>query len=191
MLGWTPDRRLVIEGNGVLATQARRRHGLDSARGVVDHLPLADASTAVVCLLDVIEHLVDPVAALREARRVLGPNGVVVVNVPAHRWLWSASDVVLGHHRRYTGAMLRGQLAEAGLAPVLLTHVFSWLVPPVWVKRRFAPGGQAELGLDQSGAVIDAAATVLTRLERTAVGRAALPFGTSLLCVARPVGRDA
>ncbi|HEY2813145.1 MAG TPA: glycosyltransferase [Acidimicrobiales bacterium] len=185
MLGWNPDRTLVVEGSATLALEARRRHGFDTARGSVDHLPMAGGCAEVVCLLDVIEHLADPIATLREASRVLAPDGVVVINVPAHQWLWSASDEVLGHHRRYEPSVLRSQLAAAGLAPVLMTHVFSWLVPPVWAKRRLASGGQAELGLDQTSAVIDRTAMVLTRLERAVVGRASLPLGTSVLCVAR------
>ena len=65
------------------------------------------------------------------------------------------------------------------------THVFSWLVLPVFIKRRVA-SHDAELGLDQASALIDFAAMVLTRLERSVVGRASLPLGTSVLCVARP-----
>jgi dolichyl-phosphate beta-glucosyltransferase len=191
MLGWNLDRTIVVEGNAALAREAHRRHGLYTARGVVDRLPLADGAAEVVCLLDVIEHLSDPVPALREVERILAPAGVVVINVPAHQWLWSAADEALGHHRRYTRPALRSQLAAVGLEPLLLTHVFSWLVPPVWVKRRLASGGQAELGLDQTSALIDRAAMVLTRIERAAIGRAALPFGTSVLCVAARPARTA
>ncbi len=184
LLGWHPDRVVVIEGNGDLVAQARRAHGLAALQGNVDGLPVAAGSADVVCLLDVIEHLDDPVAALREAARALAPDGRLVVNVPAHQWLWSAADESLGHVRRYDRRLLRRHLAAAGLEPIVLSHVFSWLVLPVWVKRRVASGGEAELGLDQTSVAIDRAAMVLTRIERALIGRASAPVGTSLLCVA-------
>ena len=188
MLGWDPARVVVVEGNELLVRQARQR-GLGGVRGSVDRLPLPDGSVEAACLLDVIEHLADPGLALAEARRVLVPGGRLVVNVPAHRWLWSAADEALGHHRRYTRADLRRSLEDAGFRVVLLTHVFSWLVPPVWATRRLSRGGQPELGLDRTSALVDRTAMVLTAVERLAVGRLALPFGTSVLAVAETAGR--
>ena len=183
LLGWPPDRVAVLEGNHALATRALRAHGLAALRTSVQQLPLADGTAEVVCLLDVIEHLQDPVAALREAARVLAPDGRLVVTVPAHQWLWSAADEQLGHLRRYNRRTLYADLAAAGLVPRLLTHVFSWLVPPVWLKRKVVSGGSAQLGLDQSSFAIDRTAMALTLAERSVLGRVALPFGTSVLCI--------
>jgi SAM-dependent methyltransferase len=185
MLGWDPERAVVAEASDQLVSMARSRHGLLALRGSVTQLPLARGSVDVLCLLDVIEHLPDPRPALAEAARVVGRGGRVVINVPAHPRLWSEADVVLGHHRRYLRATLTAELDTAGLEPELLTHVFSWLVPPVWLKRRFAPGGRAELGLDQTSMLLDRAALALTTVERLLMGRVSLPFGTSVLCVAR------
>jgi SAM-dependent methyltransferase len=168
----------------LLVRQARRRHGLAALGGDLDRLPLADGAADVVCLLDVIEHLVDPTTALGEARRVLTPGGRLIVNVPAHEWLWSEADEFLGHVRRYTRGALRRELTDSGFRPTILTHVFSWLVAPVWLKRRAARGEGPELGLDQASPLITDTAMVLTRLERALVGRVTLPFGTSILCVA-------
>jgi dolichyl-phosphate beta-glucosyltransferase len=184
LLGWRPDRVVVVEGNAALCAAARDRHGLGAAQANVDRVPIADSSASVVCLLDVIEHLAAPGGALAEARRVLAPGGRLVVNVPGHQWLWSAADETLGHVRRYTRATLRAELVAAGFEPLVLGHVFSWLVPPVWWRRRLRSTGEAELGLDVASPAIDRAAMVLTWGERLLVGRAAVPFGTSVLAVA-------
>jgi SAM-dependent methyltransferase len=188
MLGWRDDRVAVAEGSRTLVSHAHREHGLGAVQALVHRLPVADGSVDVVCLLDVIEHLTDPVAALEEAARALSPGGHVVVNVPAHQWLWSAADESLGHVRRYDRRLLRAQLTAAGLEPVFDTHVFSWLVAPVWPTRRLSRGDGAELGLDRTSLLVDRAAMVLTALERELIGRVRLPLGTSLLCVARRRG---
>ena len=185
LIGWPPERIAVVEGNAALVGQARRVHGLAGVQGEVGALPVADGAAQVLCLLDVIEHLADPLPALREAARALAPDGRLVVNVPAHAWLWSAADESLGHFRRYSRPGLRAELAAAGFEPILVTHVFSWLVLPVWLTRRAAGGGRAELGLDRTSLVIDRTAMVLTRLERALIGRFPTPLGTSVLCVAR------
>jgi SAM-dependent methyltransferase len=184
MLGWPRDRVIVVEGHPELATRARERHGLATLRTSVRHVPLADRAAGVVCLLDVIEHFPHPVDVLREATRVLAPDGRLVVNVPAHQWLWSAFDDRVGHVRRYTPAALRADLAAVRFGPLLLTHIFSWLVPPMWLKRKLLSGGAVEIGHDQDSWAIDHAARALTFAERALLGRVALPIGTSVLCVA-------
>jgi SAM-dependent methyltransferase len=186
MLGWDPSRIVVVEGNRALVTHAHRAYGLNSVRATVECLPLGAGDADVVCFLDVLEHLAEPGIALAEARRVLRADGRLVVNVPAHPWLWSSADDFLGHVRRYTRPALRAELEAAGFRPRVLTHVFSWLVPPVWITRRAGRDEGPELGLDRTSPVIDAAAAGLTLLERTLVGRVPLPLGTSILCVAEP-----
>jgi hypothetical protein len=110
--------------------------------------------------------------------------GLVALDTPLRQWLWSPADEQVGHVRRYNRRSLRTDLAAAGFEPALLSHVFSWLVPPVWLKRKLVGGATAELGLDQTSRAVDWSSMVLTLAERTVVGRASLPFGTSVLCVA-------
>jgi SAM-dependent methyltransferase len=51
----------------------------------VSATPLVDASADCVCLSDVLEHMVDDVAAVREALRIVRPGGHIVVHVPSIR----------------------------------------------------------------------------------------------------------
>lgn len=179
-LGWDPGSCVVVERDAHRASAARHRHGVPAVRGDAAAVPLRTGAAAVVCLLDVVEHVEDPAAAVAAAAELLGPGGRLVVTVPAHRWLWSAADVRLGHLRRYDRAGVEQLVGGAGLDPVVLTHVFSWLLPPLAIGRRL-------LGRDGLGAAatpIDRAALVLTALERLLVGRVSLPLGSSVLCVA-------
>ena len=86
---------------------------------------------SVVMLLDVIEHLPDPVSFLKDIADRYPNLGHVIVTVPAGPELWTNYDEFNGHYRRYTPEMIRdiaGQLAW-GLAGQ--TYFFRLLYPPL------------------------------------------------------------
>jgi SAM-dependent methyltransferase len=98
-------------------------------------MPLPDASFDLAVTLDVIEHLEDDLAALRELRRVVAPGGWLLVTVPAYQWLWSGHDVINHHHRRYTRRSLRSVAERAGWRQVRTTYFNSLLLPVAIVLR--------------------------------------------------------
>lgn len=77
---------------------------------------LPDGMADLVYSLNVLEHVDDAVALLREARRVLKPDGTLVIYVPAFMLLYSGFDRAVGHLRRYTRASLRAEVQTAGFA---------------------------------------------------------------------------
>lgn len=183
LLGWRTDETVAIEQSPALAALARSRHGLDTLAGETTAVPVRSGSAGVVCLLDVLEHLDDPDAALRSVAALLSRRGVVAITVPGHAWLWSRADHELGHLRRYRRADLIAGMRGAGLEPILVTHVFAWLVPPAWATRRATADSRLRSG-GQSRAVA-AAALVLTAVERFGIGRFSSPIGTTILAVGR------
>jgi SAM-dependent methyltransferase len=105
-------------------------------------LPFADRRFDLVCALDVLEHLDDDAGAVRELRRVLRPDGVLIVFVPALRLLWGRQDEVSHHRRRYSRRDLRVLIAGAGLRIDRLTFFNTLLFPPILAARlamRLAP----------------------------------------------------
>ncbi|MGQ0552279.1 MAG: class I SAM-dependent methyltransferase [Planctomycetota bacterium] len=188
-------------GGALAAVQAALRPaqalGLDGTQQAVDiavarGLPvrLADfrkpldlpfAPNAVTCL-DVLEHLEDPELALRHLAQAAAPWAALVVTVPAMPSLHSRWDDLCGHHRRYTRALLTAQLLASGWRPVRLRHIFSYCVPPAWWQRRVLRRVQ-EVEFPAVSPLMNRALIWAGGLERV-VG-APLPFGTSLLAVAR------
>lgn len=91
-----------------------------AALGLPTHVGLAeiaDASVDGVYSINVLEHIADDLAALREMRRVLRPGGGLFLYVPAFPLLYSSNDRRVGHVRRYRLAPLRALLHRAGFAP--------------------------------------------------------------------------
>ena len=168
----------------------------ESSDSVAGHLvTLAEAvpfrAESLRCLtsLDVVEHLDDDVVALREYLRVVEPGGVVVLTVPAYRWAWSDHDVALGHRRRYTRDELRAAVEAAGFVVERATYFHSWLVLPALLVRRTPlgrlMGGSSPEEASFGSPSLNRLLGVVSRTEAAVLRRVDLPFGLSILLVAR------
>jgi ubiquinone/menaquinone biosynthesis C-methylase UbiE len=105
-------------------------------KGSCTALPLAGNSVDVLTALDVIEHVEDDQAAVREFLRVLRPGGLAVITVPALMSLWSDWDVTLRHYRRYNARSLR-KIIPAGFTIVHLNYVNVAVLPIVFLVRKY------------------------------------------------------
>jgi SAM-dependent methyltransferase len=114
---------------------ARGREVGEVIAGSVLDMPFADDSFDLAVTLDVIEHLEDDLAALRELRRTVAPGGALLVTVPAYQWLWSGHDEINHHHRRYTRRSLQHVAERAGWSQLRTTYFNSLLLPVAVLLR--------------------------------------------------------
>jgi SAM-dependent methyltransferase len=156
----------------------------------IDSMPFDDAGFDAAVTLDVIEHVDDDRAALRELRRVVRPGGFLIVTVPAYQWLWSEHDDRNLHRRRYTRKTLLAAAREAGWEAVR-TSYFNTLLLPVAVAVRLLekvrprqPGSASEF--ERTPAWLDTLLEQPFRIEAGLIkAGASLPAGLSLLGIFR------
>jgi len=153
-------------------------------------LPFADASFDLVTTLDVIEHIEDDVAALREIRRVMRDGARLLVAVPAFMLLWGDQDEISHHHRRYTAKTLRAALEDAGFVIEHLSYLNTILFPPVafvrLLRRALRAPRSDRTDFTMGPAWADRLLARLFSAEARLVSRGGLPFGVSVLAFARP-----
>ena len=141
--GWWPQARLRgVEYSAFAVGLARERTACPIDEGSVLALPFADGSFDAITCIDVVYQFPEPALAYREFARCLRPGGVVVVNEPAHRWLYSYHDVSVGGRHRFSRAELKALLRSAGLEPVYSTHWNFLPLPLVWIRRKLLPAPQ-------------------------------------------------
>lgn len=116
--------------------------GPDGARFVAaggERLPFPDGFFDAVTMFDVLEHIPDPVGALREIRRVLRPGGLFhlflplerqpfTIYAPLFRLGWKAKQEHCGHIQFYSDRICRGQLVQAGFDVVRRR----WSIHPIY-----------------------------------------------------------
>jgi ubiquinone/menaquinone biosynthesis C-methylase UbiE len=164
----------------------RELSGLTQADGTL--LPFSDASFDAIVALDIFEHIEKDDLAFAEAYRVLRPGGILVLSVPAHRWLWSKHDVALHHFRRYTVREISQQLARARFEIETASYAVFLLFPLVVLSRlleRFRPG-PAEASLPNVPSWLNRTLIHLLRLEGGWVLSGwRLPWGSSVVAIGR------
>jgi ubiquinone/menaquinone biosynthesis C-methylase UbiE len=117
-----------VEVSEYAAELARKRYGLDVFTGTLEEAHYPDNTFDAVTMWDVLEHLHDPSAALKEIWRVLKPGGMLVLRIPNGDSLdarvfgncWAGLDTPR-HLYLYTKATLN-QLFEKNGLNLLKTH---------------------------------------------------------------------
>ncbi|MGI9067599.1 MAG: class I SAM-dependent methyltransferase [Pyrinomonadaceae bacterium] len=164
--------------------------GLENVKqGAAEALPFEASSFDLVTGLDVVEHLDDDLAGLKEMRRVLRPGGHCLVFVPAFMFLWGVQDDISHHRRRYTLDQLKRVVREAGFEIERASYVNISFFAPILAGRllmralSIRPESENNITIGFLNGVLGK----LFGAESLALRYLNFPFGVSIICVARRV----
>ena len=177
------DSALLVEPAVNLHRQLRERFAqspkITTACQLLHEVPpgLTASPFDAAVLVNVLEHIGDDVAILRQLHDLLKPGGAVLVFVPALPVLFGSLDRLVHHVRRYTAPELQGKLRQAGLRVERL-HYFDMLgVAPWFIAGRVLKQQRFD---GKSAQLYDRFGVPLTRLVESGL---AAPFGKSLVAV--------
>jgi SAM-dependent methyltransferase len=164
------------------------------AQASIDAIPFATGSFDMVTSFDVYQTLPDQVErqAAREMARILKPGGAAVFNFAALEVLRGGHSVLAEEVRRYRPGQVSALLEGAGLIVERLTFAYATVFPLMLAARvghRWRrTGGEAEAEeweITVPPAPINGALTLAMGVEAVALRALNMPFGSSLICLAR------
>lgn len=171
--------------------------GVAFAKTIVPNLQVIQASFPsslipsdtydVVALLDVVEHLEDDAAALKDVSRILTRGGVAIITVPAFRFLWTTHDERAHHFRRYRKSQLNAILKGADLEPVVLSYYNFLLFPLIMFARLLGKlrKESKKSDFDKTPRFLSSILAAVFGSERYLLRFLTLPFGVSLVALVR------
>lgn len=180
----------AIEMNPDAVALVHKEHG-DSVRVMQGALPGVSPDMVgqydLVCMFDVLEHIADESAVLKDVRSLLNSTGKLIVTVPAYQWLWGTHDEFLHHKRRYTLHQLARGLKANGLSSLKLSYFNTWLFPLVAVGRLFDKVFKptSSTGTSVPSAGVNWVLQTVFASEKWVLKLGRIPFGVSLLAIAK------
>lgn len=164
-----------------------RRKGLKVQKGLAETLPYDDESFELTTALDVIEHLDDDVAGLKEMFRVTKSGGYSLFFVPAFMWLWGVQDDISNHRIRYTRRQIVERIEKAGYKVERATYANWTFFPPILGGRLFMKltGIKPESENNINISALNGLFGKLFSAERYWLKKFDFPIGVSIVVVAK------
>lgn len=157
--------------------RARRLANRDSVEFHATSFPrlaLDEGLADVAVCLEVLEHVEDDAAAVRELARVIRPGGYLFVSVP-HSYYWPSYLALIGHFRHYAARSFEEMLDARGfevvrrfpmLSALWRIHHYAYVALRAWEGACRLAGRDANYSLYDSPAYALLARIVLTAAAR-------------------------
>lgn len=155
-------------------------------------LPFISECYDIVGMFDLIEHINNDQQILEEVYRCCKKNGFLIVTVPANKYLWSYFDIIAGHKRRYSKKEIERKLYKAGFKVEKISFYVFFLFPIIFLMRKLHSLNNRKRNIQinnfieiQTIPLLNSFFLMLMRLEKKILPFINLPWGTSLIVVAK------
>jgi SAM-dependent methyltransferase len=183
-----PNRVAIgLDADSGACARAAAKSARPVCAGSVNALPFADAAFGAIFSVDVLCHRdVDERAALAQFHRCLGEGGMLILNLPAYRWMLSRHDTAVYNVRRYTRRRIARLLDAAGFRLLFASYWNIFLFPIMVLTRKLLPSAEGAFSdVRRYSAPAEALGRAATGIEHALLRRGLrFPCGGSVIAVA-------
>ena len=158
-------------------------------KGDITNIDFKDETFDLVVCMDVLYHMwvKDETSALKEFNRVLKKDGILLLREPAYDWMRGNEDKGSLTARRFSQRVLKQKLENSSFQVKKITYVNFFLFPLLLLVRILTGFGSKRGSSDMSipPNFINQSLFNILKLESALLRFVSLPFGSSLICVAR------
>ena len=180
---------LGLDFSGKALDYCRKRGLHELICGDVSRMPLASQQIPVIVALDLIEHVEDDNALMKEMLRILEPGGLLFITAPAYKFLWGEHDEALYHFRRYEAKELKALLKKHNFHILKFSYAISFLTAPIiifrWLRNLLRKKSAPKTHLIVLPRIINRLLLLILHLEAWLLRFINFPFGVSLVAVAQ------
>lgn len=155
----------------------------------VVNIPHPDNKFDMVIALDVLEHIKIDEEAIREIYRVLKPQGVAIIAVPAFMFLWGVTDIISHHNRRYTLSELRKKVKKENFSIIRASYFNTFLFPFIALVRLVVRWLRVPVKSEggKSKGIVNSVLFLVFYVESILLRYVNFPFGVSAMIICKKI----
>ncbi len=164
------------------AIKEAKKHNINIKQGVFPEKIPFKRSFDLICMFDVLEHIEDDKKTIDEKKKLLKPDGILLITVPAYNWLYGTHDKFLHHKRRYTIKSMEN-LSKGKLQIKRKTYFNTLLFPLVVIARLIDKlrDSNKSLGSKTPNRLLNSIFFKIFRLEKYWLKSSSFRYGSSIL----------
>jgi len=169
---------------------AKKKLKLPLINGDLNKLPMRPKSVGLIIAMDILEHLENDANGIREFYQVLKEGGILILTVPAFKFLWGIQDIVTGHKRRYSRKEISSKFKNEGFEILRSSYFNFFLFLPILIARRTIHllGLKVKSENKINSPFINFFLKTIFLIEPHLLRYFSFPFGVSIFCIAKKMG---